>query len=106
MYDALKATDGDILVATNEEARAARQLFEETEGVDIYSAAGVALATLIQAVKAGKVDPEKIVMLNITGGGERHFQRNKEVWYLKPHHVFPLNPDKDYVVKVVERLFA
>lgn len=106
LYDALKATDGDVLVATNEEARAARKLFEETEGVDIYSAAGVALATLIQAVKAGKVAPEKIVMLNITGGGERHFQRNKEVWYLKPHHVFPLNPDKDYVVKVVERLFA
>lgn len=106
LYDALKATDGDILVATNEEARAARHLFEELEGVDIYSAAGVALATLIQAVRDGKVDPEKIVMLNVTGGGERHFQRNKELWYLKPHHVFPLDPKPDYVIRTVEKLFA
>ena len=106
LYDALKATDGDILVATNEEARAARHLFEELEGVDIYSAAGVALATLIQAVRDGKVDPEKIVMLNVTGGGERHFQRNKELWYLKPHHVFPLDPKPDYVIHTVEKLFA
>lgn len=106
LYDALKATDGDVLVATNEEARTARKLFKELEGVDIYSAAGVALATLIHAVREGRVEPQALVMLNITGGGEQHFQQNKELWYLRPHHIFPLDPKPDHVVRVVEQLFA
>ena len=106
LYDALRATDGDILVATNEEAREARKLFEELEGVDIYSAAGVALATLIQAVEAGRVDRDKIVMLNVTGGGEECFQRGKELWYLKPHRVFPLDPDPASVAAALDELFA
>ena len=45
-------------------------------------------------------------MLNITGGGEEHFQQGKELWYLKPSHVFPLDPDADEVVERVETLFA
>ena len=105
LFDALIDTGGDILVATNEEARAAKKLFEETEGVDIYSAPGIALATLIKAVKSGEVDPEKIIMLNITGGGEKHFQQGKELHYLKPSLVFDLDPDPDEVVRKVSALF-
>ena len=52
-------------------ARKARKLFHELEGVDIYSAAGVALASLINAVAAGKVEKDATVMLNVTGGGWR-----------------------------------
>ena len=65
-------------------ARAAKELFLECEGVDIYSAPAVALATLIQAVRDGEVDPEKIVMLNVTGGGEKRFMQGKKLHYLKP----------------------
>lgn len=50
LYDALKATGGDIMVATNAQARKARALFEETEGIDIYSAAGIATASLVKSV--------------------------------------------------------
>ena len=106
LYDALKATGGDIFVATNAMARKARKLFKELEGVDIYSAAGVATASLINAVAAGKVERDATIMLNITGGGEEHFQQGKELWYLKPSHVFPLDPDADEVVERVEMLFA
>ena len=108
LYDALVATDGDVLVATNEEAREARRLFEELEGVDIYSAAGVALATLIRAVRDGRVERDKIVMLNVTGGGEERFRRERgnRVWNLRPHRVFPLDADKEQVVRAVEELFA
>lgn len=108
LYDALVATDGDVLVATNEEAREARRLFEELEGVDIYSAAGVALATLIRAVREGRVERDKIVMLNVTGGGEERFRRERgnRVWNLRPHRVFPLDADKEQVVRAVEELFA
>ena len=105
LYDALKATGGDIFVATNAMARKARKLFKELEGVDIYSAAGVAMASLINAVAAGKVERDATIMLNITGGGEEHFQQGKELWYLKPSHVFPLDPDADEVVERVEKLF-
>ena len=105
LYDALKATDGEMFAVTNAMARKARKLFKELEGVDIYSAAGVAMASLINAVAAGKVERDATIMLNITGGGEEHFQQGKELWYLKPSHVFPLDPDADEVVERVEKLF-
>ena len=104
--DALKATGGEFFVATNAMARKARKLFKELEGVDIYSASGVALASLVNAVAAGKIEKDAVVMLNITGGGEEHFKEDKELWYLKPSHVFPLEPDTDDVVAKVEALFA
>ena len=42
---------------------------------------------------------------NVTGGGEEHFKEGKELWYLKPSHVFPLEPDENDVVEKVEALF-
>ncbi len=105
LYDALKASGGEFFVATNAMARKARKLFHDLEGVDIYSAAGVATASLINAVAAGKIEKDATVMLNITGGGEEHFKEGKELWYLKPSHVFPLEPDADNVVETVEALF-
>lgn len=106
LYDALKATGGDILTATNDESAAAKKLFLRTEGVDIYSAAGVALASLIKAVKEGRVERDAVVMLNITGGGEQLFKKDKELFYLQPEHIFPLSPDAGEVVAAVEALFA
>ena len=106
LFDALTDTGGDILVATNEAARAAKELFLECEGVDIYSAPAVALATLIQAVRDGEVDPEKIVMLNVTGGGEKRFMQGKKLHYLKPSAVFPIDPDAKEVAEKVGRLFS
>ena len=105
LFDALKATGGEVFAVTNAMARKARKLFKELEGIDIYSAAGVALASLINAVHAGKIDPKATIMLNITGGGEEHFKEQNDLWYLKPSHVFPLEPDVDDVVSKVEALF-
>ena len=106
LYDALKATDGEVMVATNAQARKARKLFQELEGIDIYSASGVATASLIKAVADGKVAKDATVMLNITGGGEAHFKEEKNLFYLKPSHVFPLEPDLADVIDKVEKLFA
>ncbi len=106
LYDALKATGGECFAITNAAAKKAAELFERTEGVDIYSAAAVATASLIKAVAEGKVDKEKIVMLNITGGGERKAQEGKELFHLEPSHVFPLDPDAEAVVAKVEAMFA
>ena len=104
MYDALKDTQGDIFAVSNEEADAAKKLFEETEGIDIYHAAAVALGSLIQAVHINKVKADDIIMLNITGGGEKHFMETHEIHYLKPSHIFPIGFTKEDVGRVMEGL--
>ena len=106
LYDALKATNGEILVATNAQARKAAKLFEELEGVDIHPAAAVATATLIKAVQDGKVEKDATIMLNITGAGEQAFKREHEIYSLEPAKVFPLDVTADEVVEFVEGLFA
>ncbi len=106
LFDALTDTGGEVLTATNEEARAAKALFEQTEGVDIYSAPGVALATLIRCVEAGKIDPDKTIMLNITGGGEKRFKMGKTLHYLQPSIVFGLDPDPQEVLERTVALFG
>lgn len=106
LYDALKATNGEILVATNMQGRKASKLFKELEGVDIHPAAGIATATLIKAVQDGKIDKDAYVMLNITGAGEEAFKAEHNVVYKEPDLVFPLNATVEQVVEAVEALFA
>lgn len=69
VYDILTESGGDMLAAGNLEASQAMSLFEESEGVDIEPAAGVALATLLRAVKQGRIDSHAYILLHITGGG-------------------------------------
>ena len=104
LYDALKDTDGDILAVSNAEANAAKALFEETEGIDIYHAAAVATASLQQAVETGTVKADDVVMLNITGGGEKRFQAEHEIHYLKPSHIFKIGFTKEEVVCVLAEM--
>lgn len=105
LYDALKATNGDVLKVDNAAAAKAAELFQQTEGIDIHPAASVALASLIAEVEAGNIDPKATIMLNITGGGEKRATEGKELWYLKPSLVFNLDPNEAEVVSKVEKLF-
>ena len=105
LYDALKATNGDIVVATNAQARRACKLFKDLEGIDIHPAAGVALASLIKMVDGGKIEKDACIMLNITGAGEEAAKQNKEIFTIKPNKVFPLTATVDDVVTYVESLF-
>ena len=105
LYDALKATNGEILVATNAQARKAAKLFEELEGVDIHPAAAVATATLIKAVQDGKVEKDATIMLNITGAGEQTFKSTHQTYSLEPSKIFPLTATADEVIECVEALF-
>lgn len=102
LYDAMKDTNGEFFAVSNEEGRLAQNLFKETEGIDIHPAAGVALASLIQALDAGKVKPDEVVMLNITGGGEERFKKDKEIFKLKPEKVFATNADKEEIRKYLK----
>ena len=106
LYDALKATNGDVVVATNAQARRAAKLFKELEGIDIYPAPAVALASLIKMVDSGNIDKDACIMLNITGAGEQTATANKELWHLKPSKIFSLTADIDDVVIYAESLFT
>lgn len=106
LFDALTATDGDFFVSTNAALRKASRLFQQTEGIDIHHAAAVAVDSLLQAVKTGKVAKDATVMLNITGGGEQLFKKNKQMWYLKPAIVFPLTAKESDIIARTEALFA
>jgi cysteate synthase len=105
LYDALKATNGEVVVATNAQSTRACKLFKELEGVDIHPAAGVALASLVKMVDSGAVDKDACIMLNITGAGEEAMKMGRELWYLQPSKTFSLTPDLDEVVSYVESLF-
>lgn len=105
LFDAMTDAGGDVLFATNEEAAIASALFEKMEGIDIHPAASVAVASLINAVQAGEVEKDAIVMLNITGGGEERLKGEKEVTYLKPSHVFEISPSLETVKEVLGGLF-
>ena len=97
LYDAMKDTGGDFFAVTNEEAEQASRMFEELEGIDINPAAAVATASLIQAVENNQVEKDAVIMLNITGGGEKRFKENKEIFYLKPTKVFDINASKEEI---------
>lgn len=105
LFDALKATNGDILMADNLQAAKAAELFLQTEGIDIHPAPAIALATLIAEVEKGNIDKSATIMLNITGGGEKRATEGKELWYLKPSLIFDLEPNQQDVVTKVEALF-
>ncbi len=88
LFDALKASGGGVDAVTNEEARRARNLFRDTEGCDIGAEAGVALASLQRRVRAGQIDGDALVMLNVTGGGFERIREAGLVRAVKPDAVF------------------
>ena len=106
LFDALTETQGEVLAVTNEDARKAAALFLEHEGNDIHPAAAVAVASLIESVNEGKIDPEAIVMLNITGGGEQKFKNGKTLHYLLPSVVFDIDPSVESVDAALKEIFA
>jgi len=85
VFDVLTESQGNMLAASNAEALSAMALFQETEGVDIEPAAGVALATLIKAAAQGEVDREAHILLHVTGGGWHRRKLDKKLLPLKPN---------------------
>ena len=95
LFDALEDSNGDMFAVSNDEAQKACDMFKELEGIDIYHAAGVATASLMQAIANKQVMADDVIMLNITGGGEALFKEHNDVWYLKPDHVFSVDASKE-----------
>ena len=105
LFDAMKDATGDIYKVTNEELREWQTIFKETEGIDIYSAAAVAVASLAKAVEDGSVSKDETIMLNITGGGEQRIRDEFEVCQAEPSLVLDPDSDENLIIKEVEALF-
>ncbi len=73
VYDVLEESRGDMFFADNQEALEAMEQFQELEGVEIEPAAGVAFASLIKAVRDGRVDRQALILLHVTGGRCREY---------------------------------
>lgn len=106
LYDALCDTNGDIEIADNGELEKACALFEQTEGIDIYPAAGVALSGMIKSINTGKAERNKILMLNITGGGEKRFRSENKVFNLLPDAIICSKSGTEKIIKKAEELFG
>ena len=106
LFDALTDSQGDVMIMTNAEAAEANRLFQETEGIDINPAAAIAAASLIKAVNEGIVEKDAVIMLNITGGGEERFKKEKILHYLQPSLVFDITPSIEEVQVSLEKIFS
>jgi cysteate synthase len=101
VYDALTATRGKMYGIDNDAVYDAMSMFLKTEGIDIVPAAGVAVATLKQAIRAGGIRKNDTVLLNITGGGEGRLRKDR-----KTHAVVPTYVSKKITEKEIEDLLC
>jgi cysteate synthase len=95
VYDALKATGGNMYGVENEVVYDAMKSFEEAEGIDIVPAAGVAVAALKQAVDRRTVRRSDSILLNITGGGEKRLRKERETYTVSPRLISKTITEKE-----------
>ena len=104
LFDVLNASNGEMLVATNDELSQACDMFEQLEGIDIHPAAGVAVASLIGALEKKKIRKDETVMLNITGGGEKSYKNNHEWYSVEPNLIMDASTPAEEVIAAVDQL--
>lgn len=100
VYDALVASNGIMEIADNNDIVTYRKMFEEYEGVDINPAAAIALAGLDKAIRKGAIAKDKVIVLNITGGGENLFKSEKQIYTPTPSLVASAN-DEGILEKII-----
>ncbi len=105
LFDAIEDAGGDIFKVTNDELHQWQDIFLELEGIDIHNAAGVAVASLAQAVGDGTVGKDDVIMLNITGAGEELAKSEGDIFYAKPHLVLDPSLPEETIIPEVENLF-
>jgi cysteate synthase len=101
IYDALKATEGRMYGVENKDVYRAMELFEESEGIDIVPASGVAVAALKNAASQGIIRKRETVLLNITGGGEKRLGKEKRTFDVEPRVI-----SKKITEKEIEELLC
>ena len=91
IFEALTESRGDVFAVTNRKLRRAMRLFERREGIDIDPAAGVAVASLLQAIASQRIATNAAVLLHITGGGYSKMPVSAERTHPVPDIEIPLS---------------
>ncbi len=104
VFDAMSATGGRMYAVTNDEARAAGNLFTEHEGIDLDPAAAVAVSSLIRACETGSIDTGRTVLLNITGGGYERVREDHALIPVHPAFCVPAGATAEQVKKELAKL--
>lgn len=105
LFDALEDAGGDIFKISNTDLAFWKEEFRRIEGIDIHNAAAVAVASLAEAARAGKVGQDEVIMLNITGGGEELAKSEGDISYAKPDLVLDPSLPAESVAAQVRSLF-
>ncbi len=105
LYDALKDSGGDMYKVSNEQVLFWKDKYLELEGIDIYSAAAVAVSSLEQAVKAGDVKKDEVIMLNVTGGGEALSKERHRTYKAMPNLIMDSATSAEEIINSVDALF-
>lgn len=104
LYDALKATGGDMFKINNDEIVYWMLQFFQSEGVDVFPASAAAVASLAKALEEGKVQKDETVMLNITGGGMLNATR-KGFTLKEPDLILSPELSAEEIIMAVDKLF-
>jgi cysteate synthase len=91
--EVLDRTRGEVMGITNDEAAAAKRLFEEVEGIDILPAPAVAVAALMKSALSGGTQAGETNLLNITGGGQTRVRESHGITILAPN--WTVRPNQD-----------
>jgi cysteate synthase len=84
VFDLLSAAGGDMYGVTNKEVFNAMDIFKDTEGIDIVPASGAAVAALMNAAAGSRLANDAVILLNITGGGEKRFNEEHKTYEVEP----------------------
>ena len=60
---------------------------------------------MIKSLESGKAHKDSLLMLNITGGGEKRFKNDFNLVSLKPHKIISNHSELSEIVKEAELLF-
>lgn len=104
LYDVLKASGGDMYLASNDEIVSWILKFFKFEGCDILPAAACAVAGLAQAVEKGDVRKDEVIMLNITGGGMLN-ATGKGFFTKEPDLVLSQELPEEDIIAQIDKLF-
>ena len=99
VYDTLVESNGQTYIVSKEDAQKAKDMFESIEGIDIMSPGAVALASLIQSIDNGEIDPNDCTVLNISGGGIERMKSEMKTIPVTPWKVISKNDDPLSVIQ-------
>ena len=94
-----RKTNGNIESVNDAEIIAGMKLLAETEGIFTETAGGTTIATLQKLVEAGKIDPDEVTVVYITGNGLKTLEAVKG----ELSEPFTIDPKLDEFERALER---